>query len=421
MAAIDNNLLTTDLITKEALRLLKNNLTMGKLVHRDNEKHFSQKVGDTISIRLPNRYKASDGRVLVKQPLANRVTTLTVDQHKHVGLEYTMNDLTLSIERFAQLHLASAMSQLADTVDRAIFLTAKKAFHSSGTPGTRPGAFIDFANAAAKQSMYGVPNDGMRRCMLSPFMCASLSDQVTTLLQNGMVKEAYEKGYKGPVANLDVYESQNLYTHTVGAHGGTPLVAGAIADGATSITTDGWTASVTGLLLEGDVFTLDGVYGVNPQGYVTTGILQEFVVDADVNSDGTGLATITFTPQINAGTATVTNAAGDSVSLAAYQNVTNVPADNTPINVSGVAGGQYEQAYIFHRDAIALAVVDIELPQSANVKSRASDPDSGLSIAMTQAWDHTEYSEITRLDILYGTKCIYPDLAMRLWGANLAA
>lgn len=421
MAATPNRLLTSSIITNEALRLLKNNLVMAKLVHRDTENHFSQKVGDSIQIRLPARYKASSGRVLVKQPLANQTTTLVVNKHRHVGLEYTMNDLTLSIEQFSERHLKSAMSQLANTVDLELFLTAQSVFNSSGTAGTRPGAFIDFANAGAKMSTYGVPDDGLRRCILSPYMCASLSNDVSKLLQNNMVKDAYQKGYKGPIANMDVYESQNLMVHTVGALGGSGLVNGTIADGATTVTTDGWTASVTGLLKAGDVITFNGVRGVNPQSYVSTGMLKEFVVTADVNSNGSGQATIPISPPINAGTATVLNADSVAVSLAAYQNVTAVPADNAPITVKGAALGQYEQAYCFHRDAIALAMVDIELPQSANVKARASDPDTGLSIAMTQAWDHVEYSEITRLDILFGCKAIYPDLALRLWGANLAA
>jgi len=248
-------------------------------------------------------------------------------------------------------------------------MTLKNAFHSSGTPGVRPGAFIDFANAAAKQTTYAVPQDGMRHAVLDPFTCASLSDEVTKLFKESMVEQAYKMGYRGKVSEYETYESQNLPKHTVGNHGGTPLVAGTVVNGDT-VGFDGGTASTAGFLKAGDVITFAGVFGVNPQNYETTGLLQEFVVLEDVDTDGAGAGSIKLSPSLNDGTATTTNAAGDTISLKAYQNVTALPADNAPITVLGAANTTYEQNYLFHRDAIALAMIDLELPQSAVVKSR---------------------------------------------------
>lgn len=415
MAVEKNNILTDDVIAKKALVLLKNNLVAARLVYRDYEKTFG-KVGDTIRLKLPFRTKSASGRTLVKQPLVDQTIAFAIDSQEHVGLEYTVKDKTLDIEQFAERYLKSGMIQMANVVDRKILLTLKNAFHTSGTPGTRPGAFIDFANAAAKQSTYAVPDDGMRRAVIDPFTCASLSDEVTKLFKESMVEAAYKKGYKGPVSNYDTYESQNLPKHTVGAHGGTPLVAGTIVNG-NSITTDGWTTSVTGLLNVGDVFTMAGVYGVNPQSYESTGILQEFVVQTEVDSDGSGLATIVVSPSMNDGTLTTTNGDGDTVSLGAYQNISALPADNAVITVLGTASTSYEQNYLFHRDAIALCVVNLELPKSATVKERVYDPESGLSILLTQAYDINEMSEVTRIDIVWGAQLIYPELAMKQFGA----
>ena len=417
MAVQDNNLLTDDVIAKEALRLLKNNLVFAKKVYRKYEQTYG-KVGDTIRIKLPYRVKSSSGRTLVKKPLVDQTIPLVVENQEHVGLEYTVKDRTLDITQFSERYLKSGMSQIANVIDRSLALTMKNIYHTSGTPGTRPGAFIDFANAAAKQTTYAVPDDMQRCAVLNPFTCASLSDEVTKLFQNDMVKGAYQKGYKGMVSDYMTYMSQNLPTHTVGAHGGTPLVAGTIANG-TSVTTDGWDISVTGLLLEGDVITFAGCFGVNPQSYASTGLLQEFVVQADVDSDGSGLATITVEPSINDGTATITNAAGDSVSLAAYQNVTNVPGDNVAIVVAGTASTEYEQNYLFHKECIALAMIDLELPQTAVIKERARDPDSGLSLTLTAAYDINEQTEIYRIDAVWAAKAVYPELGMRLWGDNL--
>ena len=415
MAVQNNNLLTDDVIAKEALRLLKNNLVMAKCVYRNYEKTFG-KVGDTIRLKLPCRVKSASGRTLQKQPMVDQTIPFKIEYQEHVGLEFTVKDKTLDITQFSERYLKSGMVQIANQIDRSLTMTLKKAFHSSGTPGVRPGAFIDFANAAAKQTTYAVPQDGMRHAVLDPFTCASLSDEVTKLFKESMVEQAYKMGYRGKVSEYDTYESQNLPKHTVGDHGGTPLVAGAITNGDT-VTTDGWTASTTGLLLAGDVITFAGVFGVNPQNYETTGLLQEFVVTEDVDSDAGGLATIKISPSLNDGTATTTNAAGDTISLKAYQNVTALPADNAPITVLGAANTTYEQNYLFHRDAIALAMIDLELPQSAVIKSRAADPETGLSLLMTAAYDINEQTEITRIDAVWGADMIYGELALRLWGA----
>lgn len=415
MADQKNKILTDDVIAKKALVLLKNNLVFARHVYRDLEQTFG-KVGSTVSIKQPFRTKSASGRTLVKQPMVDQTIPFKIDRQEHVGLEYTIKDKTLDIEQFAERYLKSGMIQMANKVDRSIALQFKNAFHTSGTPGVRPGAFIDFANAAAKQTAYGVPDDGMRKAILDPFTCAALSDQVTKLFKESMVEAAYKKGYKGNVSNYETSESANIPKHTVGDHGGTPLIAGTITNGDT-ITTDGWTASKTGLLRQGDVFTVAGVYGVNPQSYETTGMLQELVVQEDVDSDASGLATIKFYPSLNDGTATTTNEDGETISLGAFKNITALPADDAPITVQGTANATYEETYLFHRDAVGLCVVNLELPKSATVKERVYDPESGLSILLTQAYDINEHSEVTRIDIVWGTHMIYHELALKIRGA----
>ena len=416
MAVQDNNILTSDIIANEALRLLKNELVMAPLVHRNYEQEFG-KVGDSIQIKLPYRAKTASGRVLVKQPILDKTTTLEISNQEHFALEYTAKDKRLDIKQFSDRYLKTGIVGLANVIDRSILLTMKNTFHSSlaaGGIGTRPGAFIDFANAGAKQTTYAIPQD-MRRAILDPFTCASLSDQVTKLFNEGMVKGSYTKNYRGTVSNYDTYESQNIPDHTVGDHGGTPLNDGAGINGSI-INIKGGSLTTTGFLLAGDVIQVAGVYGVNPQNYTSTGILQDFVVQADVDTDGAGDVAVSVFPELNDGNGTTLNAAGDSVSTAGYQNIDALPADGAAITVLGTAGATYEQNYLFHRDAIALAMIDFELPETAVVAKRVRDPQTGLSLTMTGAYDITQQSEIHRIDALWGTKAIYPELAMRLWG-----
>lgn len=69
---------------------------------------------------------------------------------------------------------------------------------------------------------------------------------------------------------------------------GTPLVNGASQTGQ-SLVTDGWTHSVTGILKVGDYFHYD-----TPTGWRCL----HHIVSADVNSDGSGNATLTIEPPI---------------------------------------------------------------------------------------------------------------------------
>ena len=130
-----NRLLTDDIIVKDALRLLKNNLVTAPLVYRDLEKRFA-KVGDTISLKKPFRTKSASGRVLVKQPLIDQTIPFLIDRQEHIGLEVTMRDRTLSLEKFSERYLQSGIVQIANVIDRSILLKLKNAFFSSGTPGT---------------------------------------------------------------------------------------------------------------------------------------------------------------------------------------------------------------------------------------------------------------------------------------------
>ena len=411
----DNRFLTDDIIVKEALRLLKNNLVTAPLVYRDHEKRFAKK-GDTISLELPYRTKTASGRTLVKQPLVDKSIPFKIDKQEHFGLEVTVKDRTLSLQHFSERYLKSGMVQLANVIDRSILdKLYLYSFFSSGTPGTA-NKIKDVILADAYMSNVGVPDDGLRRAILNNLDAAELSDEISGKYNEKIVKTAIQKGYMGPMSNFDLFKSSNMPAHTVGNHAGTPLVDGAGQTG-DELVTDGWTASRDPLLTPGDVFTIAGVYEVNPQSYKSTGRLQRFVVTAKAVSSGAGASTIKISPAINDGTLTTVDGNGDSVSLAAYQNVTAAPADNAAITVVGTAEAVYRQNLLFHRDACALCMVDLELPQTATVKSRVRDPESGLSLCMTGAYDINNQTEITRIDAVWGVHMVYPELAHRLYSA----
>jgi hypothetical protein len=180
---------------------------------------------------------------------------------------------------------------------------------------------------------------------------------------------------------------------------------GATLNGATTLVTDGWTNANAARLKTGDVISIAGVYAVNPQTRQSTGELAQFVVMADY-SDTSGAITITIDRAI--------------YSSGQYQNVDALPANDAAITIFGhassYAGIVCPQNLVFHKDAFVLGCADLVLPQGVDMAARASDPESGLSIRMVRDYDSTNDRLVTRLDILYGWKCVYPEFACRVVG-----
>lgn len=411
-----NTLVTPSLIAKEALMQLENNLVMGNQVHREFKKEFTGGQGDTVSIRKPVKFYTADGATRVNQDVEEKNTSITIDQRKHVSWKFSTQDLTLSIEQYSERYIKPAMITLANTVDKSLHGLYSSVWNSVGTPGTTPSTFAHVAAAAQRMDEMAVGLDN-RSMMLNPAAGYGIAgNQLTLDAVGAMGKSAYEEAAIGRVAKFSTFSTQNTANHTCGVHttGSTPLVNGgsqnvtyANATGANtqSLVTDGW-ANSTAVLKAGDVFTLAGVYAVNPvPGEGTTGktvmpFLQQFTVTADATSDGTGNATLTISPAI--------------ITSGPFQTVSAAPADNAAITVLGTESTAYPQNVGFHKNAFALVTCPLEMPDGASFKARESH--NGLSVRVVKDYDIDSDEDIIRLDILYGRKAIYPDLACRLWG-----
>src|SRR5688500_18058981 len=99
---MSNTTLTADIIAKEAVMILENNLTMGNLVYRGYENEFDKnvngyKVGETVSIRRPVDFTVRDGKTAVVQDVEEGKIPVTVDQQKGVDFKFSSSDLTLQI------------------------------------------------------------------------------------------------------------------------------------------------------------------------------------------------------------------------------------------------------------------------------------------------------------------------------------
>lgn len=390
-----NALLTPSLITKTTLAILENNLVAAGKVNRAMESQFN-KIGATITVRMPNKFTVSDGPGLSIQNIVEPSTAITISNQKHVDFQFSMSELLLTIEEFSDRYLKPAAVKLANQVDYDVLSNYDAIYNTVGTPGTVPNSFQYICDVGERMDNFAVPQDG-RVLILGTKANWALANALSSGVYVRSVAEPAFKGYLASLANLEIYEDQNIQAQTVGNYSGTPVVSVGGQSGS-SITTSGWTHSVTNLLNIGDVFSFAGVYSLNPGNLEANEDLAQFVVTSPVNSDSSGNATIHFDPPIT--------------TTGAYATVDSSPILNAPITVMGNANGKYKQNLAFSRDAFGLVMVPMELPQGVDFAARQQW--KGMSLRIIRQYDINSDVMPCRMDILYGTSTFYPELACRL-------
>ena len=132
-----NNILTPDIIAREALMVLRNNAVMANLVHRDYSNDFSGAVGDTITVRKPATFVANDynGSIEV-QDATETAVSVVMDKHLDVSFAVTAKQMTMEIEDFSKQLLVPAMQAFADKIDKMLIALEAEATsrhpHASG-------------------------------------------------------------------------------------------------------------------------------------------------------------------------------------------------------------------------------------------------------------------------------------------------
>ena len=217
-------------------------------------------------------------------------------------------------------------------------------------------------------------------------------DTISRQFKNGMMGE-------GVLGYDEINMSQSVKQFTTGSRTNGAVNGTLSTEGGTSIVIDGLGAA--GTVKAGEVFTVAGVYAVNPQTRESTGSLQQFVVTADVTASAGGEATIAVSPAIY-------------TSSNALATVDSFPQNNAVVTFLGSASTAYPQNLVYHRDAITFATADLLLPQGVDMASRQVH--NGISMRVVRQYDINNDRMPCRIDVLYGFGVIRPEMAVRLWG-----
>lgn len=402
---MSNSILTIDMITRKSLEILENNLVLTRNVNRQYDDSFAvegAKIGSTLRIRLPDRALVTDGAALQVQDDNEQFTTLTVASQKHIGVNFTSAELTMQLDDFAERVLKPRVSQLASSVDADVATAYKGIYNSVGTPGSTPSTSLVLLQANQKLNEFATPMD-QRYATVNPAANAGLVEGMKGLFNpTGTISRQFKSGMMGEgILGLDeINMSQSIVNHTTGVTPVAPIVATTVtAQGSTSLAISFTSGSPTFKI--GDVFTVAGVYAVNPQTRQSTGSLQQFVVTADVTVSSGTTATLTVSPAMY----TPANA---------LATVDSFPAANAVLTFLGGSATQYAQNLIYHKDAIAFATADLLLPQGVDMASRQVH--NGISLRIVRQYDINNDRLPCRVDVLYGFAAIRPVTAVRMWG-----
>lgn len=382
--------------------ILENNLVMAGKVNRSYDDRFAvsgAKVGYSVQVRKPNRFVGTTGPNLNLENINETQVPVVLDTQFHVDFTFPSADLTLIVDEFSDRYIKPAMATIANKIDFDCAGLASTVGNTIGVAGTTPNDIKSLLDAGVKLDNEACPRDGQRTVVWDPATNGSMVKSAAGLFNAPRpISEQYGSGIFAPALGFDIGMDQNVRNFVTGTRtNGT--VSGAAQTGSTLNVTG---LGAGGTVSAGDVFTIAGVFGVNPQNRQSTGVLRQFTVLTAVTADGSGNAALSIFPAINT-----------AASNQQYQSVSAGPANAAVVTWDTAASTGYTANLAFHKDAFVLAMADLEdMSQYGAWGARRNH--KGIAMRITRQYAIGTDTVPCRIDVLYGVRPIYSELACRI-------
>lgn len=415
-----NQFLNTSWISMEVLRNLKNALKVAEYFNTDWEKDYEKTfaVGTTIQVKFPQQFTIRNGLGYNPQGINRISTTVSLDQP--FGIDFQWDDYEAAVkaerseEEIREQYLEPAGVQLANEIDsRAALFAKNNVSQIVGVLGVDPTSivYLDQARARLLQKAGSYLSKKRAALISSSMQTNSINTPVTSLFQPAdAITEAFKEGSMGKLKTFDVFEEQNLYSHTAGTWAAAVTVTGAGQSGTSLIIT----GTNLDTLNQGDKFSIANVNFVNPKSRRIPGppIPQTFTVTADFVLTG-GADTITILPAIYG---------PNGLLPSQYQNVDALPANGAALTLfPGTAnpnGATGTVGLAISNQAFAIVGMRFYLPKAVEARSQAEDKQTGIPVRFVKAWDPVHSLQIHRFDTVCGFGNLYQDnAAVALLGA----
>ncbi len=392
---MSNQFITTDLVSNTALAMFANNapfVMTASRIYQDDFVSSGYKIGDTLQVRRQNHFIVGDGSVATPQSIIETVESIVVAHQYHALIAYTIQDLSLRIEDFSRVFIAPAIQEVITQMEKDIASSAEQELNFfTGTAGVAINSFTTVDTAGAKLLEQGVNIAADAYLAMTVRDGSSLKGALLNNFTPVFNEDIVRSSAIGHLSYFDIFQSQNIKRHVAGAgprlHSSDALlVNGAVSSGST-IVMNGATISITDYFVVGDVISIAGVESVNPVGRAATGQDMQWVITANASSDGAGNITVQVSPSIISDTSNPN------------RNVSNAVPNDAPVTMVG--SHNVNVAYPSRGlDIVCPPLYKLQVPYS----SVAVDPETGLSLAVTQTGDILGYQNYMRIDLLCGFK-----------------
>ncbi len=369
-----NTFITLKTIAREALPRLIDNLVFPGLVNRDFSEDFHD-VGDTVQVRRPTIFAAQDFDQDVGvtfQDMNENAVEVTLDHIATVDARASAIESALNIDDLNRAFIEPAAAALAEKINSDGLKLYADIPYAVGSAGTTPNDLAAIAAARRMLNLNRAPQYG-RAAVWDPEADAMLT-QLPALVnaEKSGSTEALREGSLGRVYGIDHYMSQAVVNHVSGIEESSNVTLSEdVLSGAETI---GLTAdTLTGRLVKGDLITIGG------RQYTVT-------EDSDTASGNT-IADVKIYPA----------------------------ADAYPAGTEVALVGDHTANLAFHPMAFAYVTRPLANPDGQGVMSYVTSY-NGLTLRVTKGYDQTFKRSIYSMDVLYGFKTVYPELAVRILG-----
>jgi hypothetical protein len=406
------------MVTKYAIKMFTNTNYFVQNVPRQFQDQFGidgARIGAQLRVRIPNQYTVTDGPGLSVQDTTEQQFLLTVATQRHIDVAFTSAETTLDVDDYMERIVLPRINYLAANVAVQIMANIAPGIRNiianvdannnilsvNDTPFALARAILEENSAPAFGEM------GMRKVVLAPRSDAKVQQSLRGLFNPvESISRQYNTGMMYEALGWRFFEDQSVVNHTTGSLT-TATVNGANQTGST-LTVN----ALGGTIVAGDVFSINGVNGVNRVNYQSTGTAAQFVATAAAAQNATS---ISFYPAIIP-PANSNPYAGLPYTPQQYQTVTASPANNATITPFANASVTYRQNIAYAPDAFTMAVAPLWIPPNEKgVIAAARHSFDDLSMRSLVVYDPDTDQPIDRLDILFGSALCRPD-----WGCSVA-
>jgi hypothetical protein len=340
------------------------------------------------------------------QDVTETTQTLTLATQRGVDINFSSVELTLSLDDFAERILKPAMARLAAEVDKLVIAGCYPYVYNlvqSAAFGTAPTLEAVLRLRAKLQK--GLAPTGNRTLMTDAVTANGIITAGYNIYNpSSEISRQYESGLMGTVYSFEHRETEMATSHTSGSRTATTptcsTVTGIVSGTATIIIS---AQSDNEEWAKGDVFTVAGVYAVNPETKAVYSHLQQFAVTS-IGTVASSAVTLAITP--------TPYKSGAKQNISVVTSSTTAVVCATSANTTGCASSTFYNSIGYHKDAFTFVTADLEMPKGVDFAAR--EVYDGISLRVVRKYDIVNDKFPCRIDVLFGYKTIRPEWACRM-------